>query len=80
MDKDGYFFIVDRLKRMINRAGFKVWPAEVESVLYGHPAIKEVCVVGTPDERVGEEVKAYIVLKEEYKGSRNRNLFKDALS
>ncbi len=68
MDKDGYFYIVDRLKRMIDRAGLKVWPAEVESILYVHPAIKEVCIVGTPDERVGEEVKAYIVLRDEYKG------------
>ena len=62
------FFIVDRIKRMINRAGFKVWPAEVEAILYRHPAVKEVCVISTPDERVGEEVKAYIVLREEYKG------------
>lgn len=68
MDEDGFFFIVDRIKRMINRAGFKVWPAEVESVLYEHPAIKEVCVVGVPDERVVEEVKAYVVLKPEYEG------------
>lgn len=68
MDEDGYFFIVDRIKRMINRAGFKVWPAEVEAILYRHPAVKEVCVISTPDERVGEEVKAYIVLREEYKG------------
>ncbi len=68
MDEDGYFFIVDRIKRMINRAGFKVWPAEVEAILYKHPAVKEVCIIGVPDERVGEEVKAYIVLKEEYKG------------
>jgi fatty-acyl-CoA synthase len=68
MDKDGYFYIVDRLKRMINRAGLKVWPAEVERVLYGFPKIKEVAVVGVPDERTGEEVKAFIVLKEEFKG------------
>ena len=68
MDEDGYFFIVDRIKRMINRAGFKVWPAEVEAILYKHPAIKEVCVIGVPDDRVGEEVKAYVVLKPEYEG------------
>jgi len=68
MDEEGYFFIVDRLKRMINRAGFKVWPTSVELKLYQHPAIQEACVVGTPDPRVGEEVKAYIVLKPEYKG------------
>ncbi len=68
MDEDGYFFIVDRIKRMINRSGFKVWPAEVEAVLYKHPAVKEVCVIGVPDERVVEEVKAFIVLNPEYKG------------
>ncbi|WP_290596968.1 MULTISPECIES: long-chain fatty acid--CoA ligase [unclassified Archaeoglobus] len=68
MDEDGYFFIVDRIKRMINRSGFKVWPAEVESVLYRHPAVKEVCVIGIPDERVVEEVKAFIVLNPEYEG------------
>ncbi len=68
MDEDGYFFIVDRIKRMINHSGFKVWPAEVESVLYKHPAVKEACVVGVPDERVVEEVKAFITLKPEYKG------------
>lgn len=67
-DEDGYFFIVDRAKRMINAAGFKVWPAEVESQLYRHPAVVEACVVGTPDPRRGEEVKAYIVLKPEYQG------------
>lgn len=68
MDEEGYFFIVDRVKRMINRAGFKVWPTEVENIMYGHPAIKEICIVGVPDERVVEEVKAYIVLKPEYEG------------
>ncbi|AAB89737.1 MULTISPECIES: long-chain fatty acid--CoA ligase [Archaeoglobus] len=68
MDEDGYFFIVDRIKRMINRSGFKVWPAEVEAVLYKHPAVKEVCVIGVPDERVVEEVKAFIVVNPEYRG------------
>ena len=68
MDEEGYFFFVDRLKRMINRAGLKVWPTEVESILYQHPAIKEACVIPTPNERVIEEVKAYIVLKPEYVG------------
>ncbi|MDP8003783.1 MAG: AMP-binding protein, partial [Caldisphaera sp.] len=68
MDNDGYFFIMDRLKRMINRAGYKVWPTEVEAKLYEHPAVKEAVVIGTPDSRVGEEVKAFVVLKPEYKG------------
>ncbi len=68
MDEDGFFFIVDRLKRMINRSGFKVWPLEVESVIYRMPEVKECCVVSTRDNRVGEEVKAFIVLKQEHKG------------
>ena len=63
MDEEGYFFISDRLKRMINAAGFKVWPAEVESVLYRHPAVLEVCVIGVPDEQRVENVKALIVLQ-----------------
>jgi fatty-acyl-CoA synthase len=67
-DEDGYFFITDRLKRMINCAGFKVWPAEVEAMLYAHPAIQEACVIGAPDAYRGETVKAVIVLKPEYRG------------
>ena len=62
-DDDGYFFISDRLKRMINAAGFKVWPAEVEAAMYQHPAIKECCVIAAPDARRGETVKAVVVLK-----------------
>ncbi len=60
-DEQGYFFLVDRIKRMINASGFKVWPAEVESLLYGHPAIQEVCIISTPDERRGETAKAFVV-------------------
>jgi fatty-acyl-CoA synthase len=62
-DEDGYFFITDRLKRMINASGFKVWPAEVEALLYGHPAVQEACVIGAPDGYRGETVKALVVLK-----------------
>jgi fatty-acyl-CoA synthase len=62
-DEDGYFFIADRLKRMINAAGYKVWPAEVEAAMYQHPAIKECCVIAAPDARRGETVKAVVVLK-----------------
>jgi fatty-acyl-CoA synthase len=62
-DEEGYFFITDRLKRMINCSGFKVWPAEVEAMLYGHPAIQEACVIGARDEYRGETVKALVVLK-----------------
>src|SRR5438105_1822865 len=68
-DEEGYFFITDRLKRMINCAGFKVWPAEVESMLYAHPAIQEACVIGTRDAYRGETVKALIVLKPQDKNS-----------
>jgi fatty-acyl-CoA synthase len=67
-DEDGYFFMVDRLKRMINAAGFKVWPAEVESLLFEHEAVQLACVIGVPDARRGETVKAYIVLKPEFRG------------
>src|SRR5256885_627162 len=63
-DEDGYFFITDRLKRMINASGYKVWPAEVEALLYAHPDIQEACVIGAKDGYRGETVKALIVLKE----------------
>jgi fatty-acyl-CoA synthase len=66
-DEDGYFFITDRLKRMINCSGFKVWPAEVEAMLYAHPAIQEACVIGARDEYRGETVKAVIVLRHDSK-------------
>jgi fatty-acyl-CoA synthase len=62
-DGEGYFFITDRLKRMINASGFKVWPAEVEAMLYAHPDIQEACVIGTRDAHRGETVKAVVVLK-----------------
>ncbi|MCM3586781.1 long-chain fatty acid--CoA ligase [Mesobacillus maritimus] len=67
-DEEGYFFIVDRVKRMINASGFKVWPTEVESYLYKHPAIQQACVVGVPDPRRGESVKAFVILNEGYEG------------
>jgi fatty-acyl-CoA synthase len=63
VDEEGYYFFVDRLKRMINAAGYKVWPAEVEALLYRHPAIQEACVIAAQDARRGETVKAVIVLK-----------------
>ena len=62
-DEEGYFFITDRLKRMINCSGYKVWPAEVEAMLYAHPAIQEACVIGSRDAYRGETVKAVVVLK-----------------
>ncbi|MFX1252260.1 MAG: long-chain fatty acid--CoA ligase [Promethearchaeota archaeon] len=64
MDEDGYFYVVDRKKDMINVSGYKVFPREVEEVLFEHPAIKEAAVVGIPDEYRGETVKAFVVLKE----------------
>ena len=64
MDEDGYVFIVDRVKDMINMAGLKIWPAEVEQFLYRHPAVMELAVYGIPHPEKGEIVKAAIVLKE----------------
>ena len=68
MDEEGYFFIVDRLKRMINAAGYKVWPTEIESLMYRHPAVQEACVIGTKDAHRGETVKAFIVPRAEFRG------------
>jgi fatty-acyl-CoA synthase len=68
IDEDGYFFMVDRLKRMINASGFKVWPTEVESLMYQHPAILEACVIGASDAHRGETVKAVVVLRPDWKG------------
>jgi fatty-acyl-CoA synthase len=62
-DADGYLYAVDRLKRMINVSGFKVWPAETESVLFAHPAIRECCIISVPDPYRGETVKAFVVLR-----------------
>jgi fatty-acyl-CoA synthase len=67
MDEDGYFFIVDRLKRMINASGYKVWPTEVESLMYQHPAVQEACIIGTKDAHRGETVKAVIVPRAEWR-------------
>ena len=67
MDEDGYFFIVDRLKRMINASGYKVWPTEVESLMYQHPAVQEACIIGAKDAHRGETVKAVIVPRAEWR-------------
>jgi len=64
MDEQGYFYLVDRAKDMINLSGFKVWPREVEEVLQEHPTVREVAVVGVADPTSGEAVKAFVVLKE----------------
>ncbi|HEV2403857.1 MAG TPA: AMP-binding protein, partial [Ktedonobacterales bacterium] len=68
-DDEGYFFHTDRLKRMINASGFKVWPAEVETLLFKHPAVQEACVIASPDERRGETVKALVVLRASHQGT-----------
>ncbi len=68
-DSDGFFYISDRLKRMINASGFKVWPAEVESIMYKNPKIKEVAIISSPHERRGETVKAVVSLKEGFAGT-----------
>jgi fatty-acyl-CoA synthase len=66
-DADGYYHLTDRLKRMINASGFKVWPAEVEALLHRHPAIRETCVIASRDPYRGESVKALVVLHESHR-------------
>ncbi|MFE5091082.1 class I adenylate-forming enzyme family protein [Streptomyces sp. NPDC056638] len=63
MDSEGWLYVVDRKKDMINASGFKVWPREVEDVLYTHPAVREAAVVGVPDAYRGETVRAYVSLR-----------------
>ena len=62
IDADGWFYVVDRKKDLINASGYKVWPREVEDVLYEHPAVHEAAVVGVPDDYRGETVRAFVVL------------------
>ena len=68
IDEDGYFFITDRLKRMINASGFKVWPTEVELLLYKCPLVLEACIISTKDSYRGETVKAVVVPRPEAAG------------
>ena len=63
MDAQGWFYVVDRKKDQINAGGYKVWPREVEDVLYEHPAVREAAVVGVPDEYRGETVKAFVSVR-----------------
>ena len=65
-DSDGFWFIVDRVKDMIVTGGFNVFPREVEDVVAEHPAVAQVCVIGTPDEKWGEAVTAVIVLRPDH--------------
>ena len=69
MDDEGYFFITDRLKRMINASGYKVWPSEVELLLFKCPLVQEACIIGAKDEYRGETVKAVVVLRAEAKAT-----------
>lgn len=74
MDEDGYFFMTDRLKRMINASGFKVWPAEVELLMFRHPAIQEACVISMKDDYRGESVKAVVVLRATHKNTSEKDI------
>ena len=65
MDEDGYIFIVDRIKDMINVSGFNVYPRRIEDALYAHSAVAEVTVVGIPDDYRGEVPKAFVKLKDD---------------
>ena len=69
MDEEGYMYIVDRLKDFINASGFKIWPREVEETLYQYPGVKLAAVIGVPDAYRGETVKAFIVPKDDARGS-----------
>ncbi len=73
VDEDGYFFIVDRKKDMIIRGGYNVYPREIEEVLYEHPAVSEVAVIGVADDALGEEVAAMVVLKDGAEASDGRD-------
>jgi long-chain acyl-CoA synthetase len=64
MDKDGYFYIVDRKKDMIISGGYNVYPRDIDEVLYAHPKVQEACAIGVPHETRGEQIKTFIVLKE----------------
>ncbi len=76
MDKDGNLFFVDRTVDVIKHKGYRVSATEIEAVLQEHPAIISSCVVGLPDEKVGERIKAYVVLKEDIKGITGYELIK----
>ncbi len=68
MDEDGWFYIVDRKKDLIIVSGYKVWPRDVEDVLYQHTAVHQAAVVGVPDPYRGETIIAYVALKSDYEG------------
>lgn len=68
MDNDGWFYVVDRKKDLIIASGFKVWPRDVEDVIYQHPSVREAAVIGVPDQYRGETVKAFVALKPGFEG------------
>jgi long-chain acyl-CoA synthetase len=68
MDENGWFYVVDRKKDMIVASGYKVWPRDVEDIIYQHPAVQETAVIGVKDSYRGETVKAFVALKEDMKG------------
>jgi long-chain acyl-CoA synthetase len=68
-DEDGYIYIVDRIKDLIIRGGYNVYPREVEEVMYQHPAAREAAIIGVPDPKFGEEIKAYVSLKSGYEAT-----------
>ena len=74
MDEDGYFFMTDRLKRMINASGFKVWPAEMVLLMYRQPAVQEACIISTKDAYRGESVKAVVVLRPTHKATQAEDI------
>ena len=74
VDEDGYFFITDRLKRMINASGFKVWPAEVEALMFRHPAIQEACIISMRDAYRGESAKAVVVLRPSHQDTTEQDI------
>jgi long-chain acyl-CoA synthetase len=82
VDEDGYFFIVDRKKELIIRGGYNVYPREVEEALYEHPAVQEAAVIGVPDDKMGEEVGAAVVLKqgEDVSADELRSFVKDEVA
>jgi fatty-acyl-CoA synthase len=73
-DADGYFYMTDRLKRMINASGYKVWPAEVESLMFRHPAVQEACIIASRDSYRGESVKAIVVLRSSHRDTTGQEL------
>ena len=80
IDEDGYIKIVDRLKDMIAVSGFKVFPSQIEAILYRHPAVKEALVIGIPDPHAGERPKAFVTLVDSAEATAGTTLMRLAQS